>query len=122
MLSDVDRQAIEAARARFRRIEPHIHHLAQGLIKEKTWRAMSDDERKICVRYLARLSKTEEEFRSRLEKELHCSGAAIYWEEPTDELGKEARMLGEALGRLVSVTGAMIMFMAHRPDGSVLRV
>ncbi len=122
MLNESDRQAIDAANANYRRIDPIVNHLAQGLLREKSWHSMSDVERIVCVRYLAKSSKSEDEFKSRLKNELKCDSAGVCWQEPSDELGNEARMIGEALGGLVSASGAIVVFMAYRPDGSLLQL
>ena len=90
-----------------------VGDMAEQILSAKTWRDMTKNERKICVRYIVSQVESEAELRERLTKELNFGYCAINWHlsDAGDKTGDEARALVKALGGLVSKNGALVQIM-----------
>ena len=87
------------------------------------WSAKSDEEIKAAVRGIVRTSSDDEEIVRRIKSELGCPyGAAITPHVPSDDTGRTARSIVQALGGLVRKDGAMVMLMMHGPRGNTVSV
>lgn len=89
----------------------------EHLIDTVPWDNMTSDQRKMCIIYTVSQVESQEELERRLENDFGIY-ACIDWHQPdpNDQHDMEAKMLVQALGGLISKSGAMVMIMTH--DGS----
>lgn len=87
----------------------------------KAYRDMTDDEIKQATRQIVSNASTDDEIRQRLRDELvYPYSVAITSHNPTDQAGREARVIVQGLGGLVRKDGAMVMVMMHGPRGNTI--
>ena len=87
--------------------------LADQVMSTKTWYDMNNKEQEICITHLVSQANTEEELRKLLFEELGVDYFEISWlDTPEDDkTAQEAKMLMQAIGGLVSKTGALVNIM-----------
>jgi hypothetical protein len=86
----------------------------------KRYDDMTDAEIKSAARTIVATSSSEDEVRRRLLDEIgYPYTVALHTCVPSDEAGREARVLVQGLGGLVMRNGAMAMAMMHGHDGVI---
>lgn len=92
-------------------------------MSQKNYRKMTDSAIKIAVRAIVRDSSSDEEIERRIASELdYPYRVGIDSLTPTDEIGRQAQVIVEALGGLTRKDGAMVMLMIHGPGGNVIMI
>jgi len=85
------------------------------------YRDLTNIEFKNAVRAIVRTSTSKEEIQNRITAELNYPHTiSIHIHQPTDQVGREARLISSALGGLMNQNNAMVMITMWGKDGESL--
>lgn len=114
MVEILGNPAIESAVAHQQTLIALAARPVEYLIDTVPWKDMTPDQRKMCIVYSVSQVESQEELERRLERDFGIS-ACVSWHQPdpNDRSDMEAKMLVQALGGLISKSGAMVMIMTH---------
>ena len=108
----LEREALQEAIRNREDVDLILHHVADRLMATAKWPHMTHSERTVCVRRIINQVHTKAEFEQAL-RVIGCFDHVVGWRDvdPNEEQVVEARMLAQALGMLISKTGAMVTLM-----------